>query len=127
VWRMWEGGKCRNGEIEFANYNLQMWVKILISKLLPCFVQQKKTAIINQLLRSEMAVGSNISEAQQAESRTDFIHKIKIAAKEASKTLYWLSIWKKSNIARFQQELMSELNQLMAIISKIIITAKKNT
>jgi four helix bundle protein len=65
---MWEGGKCRNGEIEFANDNLQMWVKILISKLLPCFVQQKKTAIINQLLRSEMAVGSNISEAQQAEA-----------------------------------------------------------
>jgi len=39
---MWEGGKCENGEIEFGNDNLQMWVKILISKLLPCFVQQKR-------------------------------------------------------------------------------------
>jgi len=45
-----------------------MWVKILILKLLPCFVQQKETAIANQLLRSGMAVGSNISEAQQAEA-----------------------------------------------------------
>jgi len=90
-------------------------------------VQQKETAIANQLLRSGMAVGSNISEAQQAESRTDFVHKVKIAAQEASETLYWLSICQKSNFAGFQQELMNELNQLIAIISKIIITAKKNS
>jgi len=88
---------------------------------------KRETTIANQLLRSGMAIGANISEAQQAESRSDFIHKMKIAAKEASETLYWLSICQKSNVAGFQQELMNELNQLMAIISKIIITAKKNS
>jgi four helix bundle protein len=57
-----------------------------------------------------MAIGANISEAQQAESRSDFIHKMKIADKEASETLYWLSICETSNIAGFQHELIKDLN-----------------
>ena len=73
-----------------------------------------------------MAIGANISEAQQAESRSDFIHKMKIASKEASETLYWLSVCQKSDIAEFQNELLNELNQIIAIISKIIISAKRN-
>jgi four helix bundle protein len=73
-----------------------------------------------------MAIGANISEAQHAESRSDFIHKMKIAAKEASETSYWLSICERSSIAGFQHDLIKELNELIAIISKIIITAKKN-
>jgi four helix bundle protein len=88
---------------------------------------KRETAIANQLLRSGMAIGANISEAQQAERRSDFIHKMKIAAKEASETSYWLSICEKSDIAGFQHELLKELNELIAIISKIIITAKKNS
>ena len=88
---------------------------------------KRETAIANQLVRSGMSIGANISEAQQAESRSDFIHKMKIAAKEASETLYWLSICEKSNIAGYQQQLLKDLNELIAIISKIIITAKRNT
>jgi four helix bundle protein len=44
----------------------------------------------NQLFRSGTSIGANIREAQNAESKTDFIHKIKIAAKEADETYYWL-------------------------------------
>jgi four helix bundle protein len=87
---------------------------------------KKETTIANQLLRCGMAIGANISEAQQAESRSDFIHKMKIASKEASETLYWLSVCQKSDIAEFQNELLNELNQIIAIISKIIISAKRN-
>jgi four helix bundle protein len=47
---------------------------------------KKETAIANQLIRCGMTIGANISEAQQAESRSDFIHKMKIAAKEASES-----------------------------------------
>jgi four helix bundle protein len=88
---------------------------------------KRETMIANQLLRSGMAIGANRSEAQQAESRSDFIHKMKIAAKEASETSYWLSICEKSDIAGSQHELLKELNELIAIISKIIITEKKNS
>jgi four helix bundle protein len=86
----------------------------------------KETSIANQLIRCGMAIGANISEAQQAESRSDFIHKMKIAAKEASESLYWLSVCEKSNVSGFQHELISEVNQIIAILSKIIISAKKN-
>jgi four helix bundle protein len=88
--------------------------------------KEKETAIANQLLRSGMAIGANVSEAQQAESRSDFIHKMKIAAKEASELMYWLSVCEKSDIAGFQHELISEVNQIIAILSRIIISAKKN-
>ena len=50
----------------------------------------KKFVISNQLLKSGTSIGANVSEAQNAESRADFIHKIKLAAKEANETNYWL-------------------------------------
>jgi four helix bundle protein len=52
---------------------------------------------------------------------------MKVAAKEASETLYWLSVCEKMNNFGFQHELTSDLKQINAILSKIIISAKKNT
>lgn len=52
--------------------------------------RQKKFIIARQLLRSGTSIGANITEAQNAESRADFIHKFKIAAKEGGETEYWL-------------------------------------
>ena len=87
---------------------------------------KKETVIANQLLRCGMAIGANISEAQHAESRSDFIHKMKIASKEAGETMYWLSICEKTDKPGFQYELINDLKQITAILSKIIITSKKN-
>ena len=50
--------------------------------------QERKYVIAKQLLRSGTSIGANVFEAQNAESKADFIHKMKIAAKEASETLY---------------------------------------
>lgn len=50
----------------------------------------RKFVIANQLLKSGTSIGANIHEAQNAESRADFIHKVKIAAKEIEETKYWL-------------------------------------
>ena len=58
--------------------------------------QNKKFVIAKQLLRSATSIGANVFEAQNAESKADFIHKIKIAAKEASETLYWLILCERS-------------------------------
>ncbi len=97
-----------------------------IKKYCEVLFSKKETAIGNQLMRCGMAIGANVSEAQHAESRSDFIHKMKIAAKEASETNYWLSICEKMNNFGFQHALIDELKQITAIISKIIISAKKN-
>jgi four helix bundle protein len=86
---------------------------------------KKDTAIANQLIRCGMAIGANVSEAQQAESRSDFIHKMKTAAKEASESLYWLSVCEKTDIAGFQHELISEVNQIIAILSRMSYQQRK--
>jgi len=52
--------------------------------------QDRKYLIAKQLLRLQRLLAPNVFEAQNAESKADFIHKMKIAAKEASETLYWL-------------------------------------
>ena len=58
---------------------------------------QKKFVIARQLLRCGTSIGANVHEAQNAESKSDFIHKFKIAAKEVEETKYWLVLCKNSN------------------------------
>ena len=54
---------------------------------------ERKFVIARQLLKSSTSIGANIREAQNAESKNDFIHKMKIAAKEeVDETKYWLEI-----------------------------------
>ena len=52
----------------------------------------RKYVIAKQILRSGTSVGANIYEAQSAESKEDFVHKLKIAHKEARETEYWLKL-----------------------------------
>jgi four helix bundle protein len=55
---------------------------------------RRKFAVANQLLRSGTSIGASIWESQNAESKRDFIHKLKIAAKEGEETEYWLLLCK---------------------------------
>ena len=55
---------------------------------------KKKYIIARQLLKSGTSIGANVREAQNAESKADFIHKLKISAKEADETEYWLTLCK---------------------------------
>lgn len=59
--------------------------------------QNRKFVIAKQLLRSATSIGANVCEAQNAESKADFVHKMKIASKEASETLYWLILCERSD------------------------------
>ena len=80
----------------------------------------------SQIFRSGTSIGANIREAQNAESRADFVHKFKIAAKEADELEYWLSLCKKSAFFPSPSEhLFSELKSIILIMSKIISTSKK--
>jgi four helix bundle protein len=91
------------------------------------FLNNKRQFVIaNQLLKSGTSIGANVFEAQYSESRTDFIHKMKIAQKEANETLYWLILCEKIEDLNVQQEMINQLNEIMAILSKIIVTSKKN-
>lgn len=85
---------------------------------------QKKFVIGQQLLKSGTSIGANIREAQNAESKADFIHKMKIAAKEADETEYWLLICKSANSYPTNQELIDKVKELLRILSKIISSSK---
>lgn len=58
---------------------------------------ERKYVISRQLLKSGTSIGANVHEAQNAESKADFMHKIKIATKELEETKYWLILCEKSN------------------------------
>jgi four helix bundle protein len=81
-----------------------------------------------QLLRSATSIGANISEAKSGESRADFVHKYSIAQKEARESFYWLTLLLKSESleASRLQPLLDESNELIAIITRIIVNTKKN-
>jgi four helix bundle protein len=89
--------------------------------------ENRKYVISRQLLKSGTSIGANVKEAQGAESKADFIHKIKIAFKEAEETEYWLLICKHSPAYQLDEELLSDIKELQRILSKIIISSKSNT
>ena len=69
-------------------------------------------------------IGTNVFEAQHAERKADFIHKMKIAVKEANETLYWLLICEKSESYPTDSSLKEKTEELIRIISRIILSSK---
>lgn len=86
----------------------------------------KKFVVANQLLKAGTSIGANIKEAQNAESKADFIHKMKIAIKEADETEFWLFLCIELESYPNSEELLSELFEILKITNKIIATAKTN-
>lgn len=88
--------------------------------------QLNRRDIADQLARSSASVGANIREAQFAESRKDFIHKMKIAAKELSETEYWLELCKEGFDIQLDKNPFPVILDLKKLLSAIIATAKRN-
>ncbi len=82
-----------------------------------------------QLLRSGTAPAPNYGEAQSAESKADFIHKLRIALKELRETEIWLKIIVRAKIIKTSENidyLLQETDELISILFKSVETAKKN-
>lgn len=86
--------------------------------------QARKFVIANQILKSGTSIGANVREAQNAESKSDFIHKLKISAKEADETEYFLLLCQSSKIYPFNDALLVKLTSIIKILSKIISSSK---
>ena len=87
--------------------------------------EKKKYVIAKQLLKSGTSIGVNIWEAQSSESRADFIHKLKIAAKETEETDYWLRLCNKAKSYPNTEELVEEILSIKKVLGKIIALSKK--
>jgi four helix bundle protein len=84
----------------------------------------KKYNLSNQLFRSGTSIGANINESQHAESKADFIHKLKISAKEAEETKYWLLLCQHSKHYPNCDNLLKQIESIIKVLSKIISSTK---
>ena len=82
-----------------------------------------------QLVKAATSIGANYREANRAESRADFIHKIAIVEKEASESCYWLELCDEGDLGDPQQRagLLQESRELLAIFTSIGKTTKANS
>ena len=88
--------------------------------------EHKEYVLSKQLLRSGTSIGANIEEAFQGESRSDFIHKLSIANKEAFETHYWLRLLRDSEILTKKQaeSLLQECDEIQRMLVAAIKTSK---
>ncbi|MBS1778279.1 MAG: four helix bundle protein [Bacteroidetes bacterium] len=87
----------------------------------------RKYIIARQLLKSGTSIGANVIEAQSAESKADFIHKLKIADKEAHETWYWMYLCQHSEGYHYDRSLAQKLDEIMRLLNAIIKTGKTNS
>src|SRR6266550_8485834 len=92
--------------------------------------QTRTCAIIEyQLVKAGTSVGANYREANRAESRADFIHKIAIVEKEASESCFWLELCDEARFGDAAQRswLLQESRELLAIFTSIGRSSKANS
>ena len=101
---------------------------IQIVELYKVLIDKKEFVLSKQLLRSGTAVGALIQEAEHAESKKDFIHKLSISLKEANETTYWLNLlFDTKYIDKPDFDTINNLNiELIRLLVTIIKSSKNN-
>ena len=86
--------------------------------------EKRKYILAKQLLKSGTSIGANVREAQNGESKADFIHKMKIALKETDETIYWLELIKQSSGYPDCDALIEKIGIIDKVLTKIVSTSK---
>ena len=91
-------------------------------------LSDKEYVLSKQLLRSGTSIGANVEESLAAQSRSDFIHKMSLASKEARETRYWLKLLNRSSLTNIPiDELLEDVEEIINILTKIVLSSKKST
>lgn len=110
----------KNKSFEFA---------IRVVKLYQFLCDHKKEFVLSkQLLRSGTSVGAMVREAEHAETKKDFIHKMAIAQKEINETMYWLELLQQTQYLNNEQfeSVNNDALEIIKLITSIIKTSKTN-
>jgi four helix bundle protein len=102
---------------------------IRVVRLYKYLVKEKKEFVMSkQILRAGTSIGANIREAQNAQSKMDFIHKLSISQKEADETLYWLELLNQSEYLETPifDSLFNDASELLRLLKSIILTTRSN-
>lgn len=89
--------------------------------------EQREFVLSKQVLRCGTSIGANVAEANQAQSRPDFISKLSIALKEAVETEYWLRLLRDEQFITpaLAESLLADCRELIRILTASINTAKR--
>src|SRR5690625_7033168 len=110
----------KNKSFEFA---------IRVVKLYQFLCDHKKEFVLSkQLLRSGTSVGAMVRDAEHAETKKDFIHKMAIAQKEINETMYWLELLQQTQYLNDEQfeSVNNDALEIIKLITSIIKTSKTN-
>lgn len=90
--------------------------------------EKEERIMANQLMRSGTSIGANVTEADQAQSKSDFISKMGIANKEAHETRYWIRLIHQTGYINDEQyaSIIEDCQELIRILQAIIKSAKEN-
>jgi len=90
---------------------------------------EKEYVLSKQVLRSGTSIGSNIREAEFAQSNADFIHKMSISLKEANESIYWLDLLKDTHYVdeKLHESLRTKCDELLRMLVATVKTMKKKT
>jgi len=109
-----------------------LWIKsfsfaLRVVKLAKYLQDEKKEYVLSkQVLRSGTSIGALVREAEHAESKPDFAHKMNIALKEASETLYWLELLYQAEYIAEQsyESIRTDSEELVKLLVSIVKTTK---
>jgi four helix bundle protein len=88
--------------------------------------EQKEYVLSKQVLRSGTAIGALVREAEHAESKADFAHKMNIALKESNETLYWLELLYQAEYITDQsyRSIQTDAEELVKLLVSIVKTTR---
>lgn len=90
--------------------------------------ERKEYIMSKQLMRSGTSIGAMVRESEFAESKSDFIHKMAIAQKEANESIYWLELLNATDYITEQQfsSIHADATEIIKLVTASIKTAKRN-
>ncbi len=119
---------CMNGTPIISERAFEFGSRIL--KLGDRIYQQGPSGrlVATQLMNCGTSVGANVEEAEEAQSKADFIAKLSVSRKEARESSYWLRLAVKNEIVRAEEVKweLSEARQLLSMIRSAILTARSS-
>ena len=121
------GGKARDRHNVLAEKAKSFALRII--KLFKYLQRKREVVMSKQVLRCGTSIGANIAEGEFAQSAEDFVSKNSIALKEARETAYWLDLLSASGYlpdTDSTRTLLSECNELIAILVATVKTAKSH-
>ncbi|MDI3465744.1 MAG: ATPase involved in DNA repair [Nitrospira sp.] len=114
----------KNGALQTKSFAFAVVIVELYKRLR---TEKKESVLSKQLLRSGTAIGALVREAEQAESKADFVHKLAIALKEANETEYWLELLHETHY--LDPDAFSSIHcdvvELLKLLTSIINSSKR--